>query len=556
MMRLSGKPRTPTALRSSIRPGFGSASPTTFPQLARQDRSSTLTELLYDGSDAEKNALAEPVTAPDRSGSKTALPGPTTFASQSNPPVWLELGSDVEIAEFIVWQLKRDHGQVPYSEGHFWRYIGTHWEPISREDLRRRVQQCDGMYWGNNAGRVRLNKHRIDSIIHEAGVFLSEPGFFEAYRPGINCLSGFISFDDGSPRLMPHKPDHRQRHVLQARWEPGAPAEIPEGSLLARLLHGCFLGDPDAEKKISLVGEIAGAAALGHGPRHTAPKAVVLLGRLAGNGKSQILNVLRGLLPASAVSSVPPSKFSDEKHVVKLVGKLLNTSDELGTAKAIASEGFKAIITGEPVMAREVYAPAVEFRPQAQHVFACNQLPAFNGGMDRGVQRRLMPIVFNRTIPLEERIPHIGQRIVEEELDLVLVFAVDGAKRLLKRGHFPEPVSSREVLLEWAQGVAPVLEGNENRLEVVTGEDAPRLKSRQACPGFRQSAIGDGHPPHKLPNQMTFTTRVTAALTPQGVVYEHSADFQGLLGARVQRSGSVRGGRARDARRRHLQTKS
>jgi hypothetical protein len=117
MMRLSGKPRTPTALRSSIRPGFGSASPTTFPQLARQDRSSTLTELLYDGSDAEKNALAEPVTAPDRSGSKTALPGPTTFASQSNPPVWLELGSDVEIAEFIVWQLKRDHGPVPCSEG-------------------------------------------------------------------------------------------------------------------------------------------------------------------------------------------------------------------------------------------------------------------------------------------------------------------------------------------------------------------------------------------------------------------------------------------------------
>ena len=62
---------------------------------------------------------------------------------------------------------------------------------------------------------------------------------------------------------------------------------------------------------------------------------------MAGNGKSQILDLLRGLLPDTAVSSVPPTKFDDEKHLVKLVGKLLNTSDELGTAKAIASEGFR-----------------------------------------------------------------------------------------------------------------------------------------------------------------------------------------------------------------------
>jgi phage/plasmid-associated DNA primase len=100
------------------------------------------------------------------------------------------------------------------------------------------------------------------------------------------------------------------------------------------------LGDPDAEDKISLIAEIAGAAALGYGPRHAAPKAAVLLGRTAENGKSQILDLLRGLLPAGAVSSVPPTKFGDDRHSVKLVGKLLDTSDELGTAKAIASEGI------------------------------------------------------------------------------------------------------------------------------------------------------------------------------------------------------------------------
>jgi hypothetical protein len=38
--------------------------------------------------------------------------------------------------------------------------------------------------------------------------------------------------------------------------------------------------------------------------------------------------------------------------------------------------------------------------------------------MDRGVQRRLMVLTFNRTIPVEERIEGIGQRITTEEADL------------------------------------------------------------------------------------------------------------------------------------------
>lgn len=496
-----------------------------------------MTEALYDSDPEANKGLPQPAMTPDQSAGEAAATRQTAPALIADDPPWFVNGSDVEIARVAAWQLERDHGRVPYSEGQFWRYTGTHWEPIPRNKLRRRVHEFDGCYWGHNARKIRLGKARIDSIINEVGVILSTPGFFDAHPLGINCLSGFISFDDGSPRLLPHDPEHRQRHVLQGRWQPGAPAEVPEGSLLVRLLRGCFLGDPDAEEKISLIAEIAGAAALGHGPKHTEPKAAVLLGRMAGNGKSQILDLLRGLLPASAVSSVPPTKFADDKHLVKLVGKLLNTSDELGTAKAIASEGFKAVITGEPVTARDLYVSAIEFRPQAQHVFACNQLPAFNGGMDRGVQRRLMPIVFNRTIPREERIPHIGQRIVEEELDLVLAWAVDGAMRLLERNRFSELASSREALEEWAHNADPVLGWIEDRLEVVTGEDAPRLKSSEAYADFRQCAIAEGHPHHKLPHQKTFTQRATAALASKGVEYKHSGDFRGFLGARLRRPG-------------------
>ncbi len=91
------------------------------------------------------------------------------------------------------------------------------------------------------------------------------------------------------------------------------------------------------------------------------------------------------LLPASAICSVTAARMGDERHIVGLVGKLLNASDELSSSAAITSETFKAIVTGEPVEGRDVYKSRIEFRPIAQHIFATNTLPPFQGGMDRGV---------------------------------------------------------------------------------------------------------------------------------------------------------------------------
>ena len=66
----------------------------------------------------------------------------------------------------------------------------------------------------------------------------------------------------------------------------------------------------------------------------------------------------------------------------------------------------------------------------AQNLFAANQLPSFKGGVDRGVQRRLLLITFTRTIPLEERVEDIGKRIAAPmEPDLLLAWAVEGRLR-------------------------------------------------------------------------------------------------------------------------------
>jgi phage/plasmid-associated DNA primase len=256
--------------------------------------------------------------------------------------------------------------------------------------------------------------------------------------------------------------------------------------LLFRLFDGCFRDDEDREAKINFVGELAGCAASAFGTKIRSPKMTVFKGERAENGKSALLDLLCGMLPPEAVASVPASKFSDNRHVVHLVGKYLNRRDEVSSAAVISSDAAKNIVTGEPITGRDVYKSAVVFRPTALHVFACNTLPSFTGGLDRGVQRRLALLQFNRVIPDEEKIPAIGQRVAAEEPDLLLAFAVAGMQRLLRQVAFTVPRSSERGLREWFLSGDPVIAWVQARLRP---RDPAEYLEGARDPGISMSAL-------------------------------------------------------------------
>ena len=436
-------------------------------------------------------------------------------------------GSDVEIAHRSCNDVRHQWGNVVYCEGEFWRYDGVHWERILEEELRQFVHYYDGAPVGAE-GAVKLSSGKVSGIINEMRHVLCRRRFFNDAPSGINCAGGFIRFsEDGQPSLEPHSPDHRQRHVLPGRWAEGQNLNR-QGSMLDRLMAGCFQGDEDAAAKIDLLAEVAGSAALGYATRLRDPKAVVLHGPSAENGKSQILDLMRGQLPPDAVSSISPGRFGNRTFTVNLAGKLLNATDELGGSDAIASDQFKQIITGEPLTARDLYRPTVEFRPVAQHVFATNTLPTFRGGFDMGVRRRLLVVTFNRTIPRHERVERIGQRVAEEEPDLLLDWAVQGAARLIRNRRFTEPESSREALREWilADPVAAWLESD----NITTGGgDAVYARTRDAYRNFEGWATSEGYRRQSLPQIKNFSQRI-AALGPQyGVVRRRRGNTGAIL---------------------------
>lgn len=424
----------------------------------------------------------------------------------------LVIGSDVEIASQVLNVLRNEFGEVVHSEGGFCVWAKTHWRRLEDREVIHRIRPFDGATYPTARGQgcIRLGKSRIESIVFVLRAEAEQPHFFDSPRQGINCASGLIVFDQpDKPAVIPHHPDHRRRHVLAGRWP--AAGQVALNALLCQLLEGVFLGDPDADAKTELLAEIAGVAALGIATQISSPKAIVLYGPSAENGKSQILNLLRGLLPPEAVAEISPRKFDDDRFLIRLAGVLLNAVDEIG-GDAIFSESFKALVTGDHMTGRDVYRSATTFKPSALHVLAGNTLPSFAGGMDAGVRRRLLVIRFNRKIPLDERIADLGARIGREEADALLAWAVGGAARLIQRGSFEEPFSSRQALLEWIT-LSDVVGGwlRDHEQVVVTENPADVVSTKVAYKQFSLWCTQEGIPRMQVPRHADFTQRVGAA---------------------------------------------
>jgi P4 family phage/plasmid primase-like protien len=445
----------------------------------------------------------------------------------------LKIGSDVEIAGKVAEQLRRDHdGRVVAAEGKIYRYDGRRWSPIPDRELRLLVHKYDGTEYRTVTGKpeqVKLSSGKINSILNELTTVLkTDEAFFAKPAAGINALNGLIRIvgegKSARDEVVAHDPDHRCRHVIQGEYHPeqNRLADILlEETLLGTLLNGSFEGESDATDKWSLLAEVAGVAAAGAAPlMGEEQKAVILLGEHAQNGKSQFLDLMRGLLPAEAVCSIPPEEFQDEKNRISLAGKLLNATDEISSANAISANVFKAIITCNRVQGRDLYKSSVDFQPQALHVLATNGLPSFKGGMDPGVKRRLMVVPFNRVIPKEERIPNLGKRIAHGEMDLLLAWAVYGLLRVARNGwQFTELTASKDQIEDWLENVCPVtswLKSGDVVFEtpVVDGRERP-VTTKQAYRWYQEWERGENLRRDQSIGRKAFTSRVkTSGLGP------------------------------------------
>lgn len=439
------------------------------------------------------------------------------------PPKPLIVGSEQEIAEHVIEDLTQEFAEVIASGNVLYTWAGTHWIEITRSQIFSFIKAYDGFPYGYAGHQrvIRITNQKVESIEklivrnRECTDFFREPAI------GIPCLNGFIRLGEEGAELVPHHKKHLNRHVLPVKWDERACSKAPEGSLLSQYLEGVFRDDLEAAQKRMALAEIAGVVLSGYATRLSSPKAVILYGPSAANGKSQFQALLRSLVPDSAQVTLNPSHLADDRSIALLDGAWLVSASEIG-GKAIASEALKAAVTGDPMPGRPLYKAGYTVRPKALFVYSANSLPPFTSGMDAGVRRRLLIVAFDRVIPEDERIERIGDLIAEHELALVLSWAIGGALRAIRQRGFTELKSCKDVICDWVLVSDPFECWLHDPMAVaITGKEEDRPTTREAFAAFRKWGELENLRDTDIGKQTRFTQRLRE-LASRGVYVRHS----------------------------------
>lgn len=347
---------------------------------------------------------------------------------------------------------------LTHDAGEFWRYapaLGI-WELISGPRVRTIAASFAGCPVGfgrrkkdgseGAAGVLRVNASTAkgaEDIARDELLADSGRATFDAPVSGVAFSNGFVTVEGGRIALRPHAPEHLARHAYPFSYEADAETPLLDAFLL-ELFRDCDKLERDL--RTALLQEFAGACLIGDATRY---QRCLVLYATGGNGKSELLRILRGLFPDDAITSLVPQWWSNQFRAVMLEGKRANFCDELPDAEIMGGEAWKLVVTGEPIPGEKKFRDAFIFRPRAGHIFATNS-PIRTTDHSEGFWRR--PLVLGLTRKFEgdaARVLEAGQRVLDAERPAIAAWAIAGAARAQAQGGYTTPPSSTALAREW-----------------------------------------------------------------------------------------------------------
>jgi putative DNA primase/helicase len=313
-----------------------------------------------------------------------------------------------------------------YSHGHFFQKRDGVYRKMEIEAVEKKIYE-------NLLPQYSKANHIKDTLQQLKLLVYSEEDLYD-----VEQLKGKINFKNGiydisTKTLIEHSTDFKTALQVNAIYNPEA--TCPQFQK--------FLNQVVDKQDQLILQELIGYLLT---TETRAEKAFILYGP-GRTGKSTFLKIVEYILGDEYVSNVPLQYLSQKFYIGRLYGKLLNTFADL-PSKPLEDTGiFKAIVSGDRVLAEDKFKDPFFFRCTARLLFSCNELPPNYVDRSDGFFRRLIIIPFVNQIPSDQVDPHLFDKLTKE-VDGIVQWALIGLHRLMENNFQFSHSNSSERLLQ------------------------------------------------------------------------------------------------------------
>ena len=329
----------------------------------------------------------------------------------------------------------------------FWEYNGTHWTPMEDNIIDNLLLKASYQYRQQHPNILTPVASLIgqgEKVLRARRAVkqnLNEPP--DGRPPVVNTLNCEVWIDPDTGKVTPreHSPDSWLTTRLETNFNPGAKCPMFSKSLVQM-----FQKNPDHHDIIRHLWEVIGYIIQ---PQKDLAAWVLLHGEGA-NGKTVVLNVITRLLGKAALNK--PIEELDTKRnnhaLADLPNKLCVIDEDLDAKTVLPDAILKKISESKVLQANPKLRPSFDFLNTAIILFASNEFPRIKD-LSNGMRRRALVFNFNRTFADHEQDLGLAKRIVDNEMDGVLIEALKGFRRLRQRGGWDVPQSCAGACKQW-----------------------------------------------------------------------------------------------------------
>ena len=274
----------------------------------------------------------------------------------------------------------------------------------------------------NNESSLYSHRDLYEFCMTDPQIRQSEPENQSIYAPLNNGI-----YDLMEKKLKPHDPRQLTFTYIKANYDGSAKCPVFD-SFLKQITHG----NPQLEERFWMaIGYLLIYPAQG--------KLFIVMGYARDSGKSVLGNFIQRLYPRESVSNLRLQEMKGTFALMPLLSSVINFELDMPNAKLNAEviSRLKQITGGDSITVQRKYLSAATLTRRVKFVMASNH-PLCIEGEDEALQKRMVFLPFNESIPDDQQDPYLEDKIWDER-DAIVTKALHYARKLVKLNYkFPE----------------------------------------------------------------------------------------------------------------------